>query len=208
MLPLQESAEGIRVFSIKENSLQEVLIAKKAFYSDESWIIKKADIIKKPKNIGFNSLGMEVESVDELHILEGFRPKILDQVYEGKVNFTIGDAIAALFLLSDQNINTRNIQGALYKIFIYPFFVPCLVVIIFFLVPISPRFLNVSLFSFMAILASLLTWGVLFMLIELANNKTISNEVGIITPVVLLFLFALWQWRKDTFVRKKEATYK
>jgi len=208
MLPLQESAEGIRVFSIKENSLQEVLIAKKAFYSDESWIIKKADIIKKPKNIGFNSLGMEVESVDELHILEGFRPKILDQVYEGKVNFTIGDAIAALFLLSDQNINTRNIQGALYKIFIYPFFVPCLVVIIFFLVPISPRFLNVSLFSFMAILASLLIWGVLFMLIELANNKTISNEVGIITPVVLLFLFALWQWRKDTFVRKKEATYK
>lgn len=196
MLPLQESAQGIRVFSIKENSLKEVLVASHAVYRNESWIIAEADMITKPDDIGFDSPGLRVNEAHNLHILEGFRPKILDQVYEGKVNFTIGDAVDALFLLSDQNVNTRNIKGALYKIFVYPFFVPCLIVIIFFFVPISPRFLNVSLFSFVAILASLLIWGILFMLIELSSNKTIPSEVGIVTPVVFLFLLALWQWRK------------
>jgi lipopolysaccharide export system permease protein len=71
-----------------------------------------------------------------------------------------------------------------------------LIVIIFFFVPMSVRFLNVSLFSFGAILATLLTWGMIMMLIELSNNKTVASEVGIVGPVVLLFFIALRQWRK------------
>ncbi len=196
MLPLQERAENIRVFSIKNNSLKEVLVASSATYIDEYWSIKEADIISKPDDMTLDSLGIKVTHENDLKILHGFRPKMLDQVYEGKVNFTIKDAIDALVLLKDQNINTSSIKGALYKIFIYPLFVPCLVVIIFFFVPISVRFLNVSLFSFGAILATLLIWGILFMLIELSNNKTIPSEVGVVAPVVILFLIALRQWRK------------
>ncbi len=195
MFPLQERAEGIRVFSIKNNSLKEVLVAKKAVYINDYWHIKQADIITKPDDLGFDSLGIKVSSVDDMKILEGFRPKILDQVYEGKVNFTIMDAVDAIFLLQNQNISISTIKGALYKIFIYPFFVPCLVIIIFFFVPISPRFLNVSLFSFGAILATLLVWGILFMLIELSNNKTIPSEIGIVAPIVILLLIAIRQYR-------------
>jgi len=196
MLPLQERAKGIRVFSIHDNILKEVIVASSAIYRDNSWYIANADIITKPDDMSFDSPGMKIKKAEGLKILEGFRPKMLDQVYEGKVNFTIKDAIDALLLLKDQNINTSAIKGALYKIFIYPFFVPSLVVIIFFFVPISVRFVNVSLFSFGAILATLLFWGVLFMLIELSNNKTIPSEAGVVAPIVILFLIALWQWRK------------
>ena len=196
MLPLQEKAEDIRVFSVHNNSLKEVLVAKEASYRDEYWYIKEADIIKKPDDLSFSSSGIEVNSVNDLKILGGFRPKILDQVYEGKVNFTIKNAIDAILLLDEQNINTSSIKGALYKIFIYPLFVPCLIVIIFFFVPMSVRFLNVSLFSFGAILATLLIWGILFMLIDLSNNKTIPSEIGVIVPVFILFLVALRQWYK------------
>lgn len=196
MLPLQKKAQNIRVFSIENGSLQEVVVASSAIYKDDYWHIKNANIIKKPKIINFESLGIKVTNVDDLKFLHGFRPKMLDQVYEGKVNFTIIDAIDALVLLKDQNINIDSIKSALYKIFIYPFFVPCLVVIIFFFVPISPRFLNVSLFSFGAILATLLIWGILFMLMELSKNKTIPSEIGIIAPVIILFLIAFRQWRK------------
>jgi len=196
MLPLQKKAQNIRVFSIENGSLQEVVVASSAVYKNEYWHIKNANIIKKPKEINFETLGIEVTNINDLKFLHGFRPKMLDQVYEGKVNFTIIDAIDALLLLKDQNINVDSIKSALYKIFIYPFFVPCLVVIIFFLVPISPRFLNVSLFSFGAILATLLIWGILFMLMELSKNKTIPSEIGIIAPVALLFLIAFRQWRK------------
>jgi lipopolysaccharide export system permease protein len=196
MLPLQERAEGIRVFLIKNNSLKEVLLAKEATYRDEYWYIKDADIITKPDKIEFDSLGIDVKNSKDLKILKGFRPKMLDQVYEGKVNFTIKNAIDAIILLDKQNIDISSIKGALYKIFVYPFFVPCLVVIIFFFVPVSVRFLNVSLFSFGAILATLLVWGILFMLIELSNNKTIPSEVGVLLPVFILFIVALRQWRK------------
>lgn len=196
MLPLQEKAEGIRVFSVDNESLKEVLVAKEAIYNNEHWFIKAADIITKPDDMTFESQGMRVTAKKDLEILDGFRPKMLDQVYEGKVNFTIGDAIAALGLLKDQNINTDGIKWALYKIFIYPLFVPCMVVIIFFFVPISVRFLNVSLFSFGAILATLLVWGILFMLMELSNSKTISNEAGLVAPIVILLMVSIFQWRR------------
>lgn len=196
MLPLQQSAQNIRVFSLENNSLKEVLVASKAKYRNDSWQIKKADIITKPDELEFGSAGIKVMESKDLEILQGFRPKMLDQVYEGKVNFNIRDAIDAYMLLSEQNINTDTIKSALYKIFIYPLFVPSLVVIIFFFVPISARFLNVSLFSFGAILASLMIWALLFVLIELSNSKTIPSEVGIIIPQIVLFLIALRQWRK------------
>jgi len=196
MLPLQEKAEGIRVFSIEKNSLKEVLVAKDAMYRDDAWFIPKASIILKPDDINFDSIGIRVSNENDFSILHGFRPKMLDQVYEGKVNFTIKDAVDAYLLLSDQNINTDVIKSALYRIFIYPFYVPCLIVIIFFFVPISARFLNISLFSFGAILASLMVWTFLFMLGELSKNKTISSEIGIILPVLIIFIISIVQWRK------------
>ena len=196
MLPLQERAIGIRVFTVKDKSLKEVLVASSATYLDDHWNIKSADIIIKPNNLSFDSLGIEVTNDKNLKILKGFRPKMLDQVYEGKVNFTIIDAFDALKLLEDQNINTSSIKGALYRIFVYPFFVPCLVVIIFFFVPISVRFLNVSLFSFGAIIATLVIWSILFSLIELSNNKTIPSELGIIAPIIVLFIVAVIQWKR------------
>ena len=195
LLPLQKRAEGIRVFSIKNGSLKEVIVAKIATYENNNWHIKEADVLVKPDKISFLSLGITVTKKNDLKILHGFRPKMIDQVYEGKVNFTILDALEAYTLLKNQNLPTDNIEGALYKIFVYPFFAPLLIIIIFFFVPISIRFLNVSFFSFVAILSTLLLWGVLFMLSELANNKTISNEIGILTPIMILFIIAFRQYR-------------
>ena len=198
LLPLQEKALGIRVFSVKNHSLKSILEAKSASYRHDAWNIRQADIITKPDDMSFDSSGIEVSEKKNLKILKGFRPKMLDQIYEGKVNFTIKNAIDAILLLENQNIDTTRIKGALYKIFIYPFFAPLLIIIIFFFVPMSVRFLNVSLFSFGAILSTLLTWGVLFSLIELANNKTIPTEVGVILPILLLGLIAAWQCKRHT----------
>ena len=194
MLPAQNRAEGIRIFNVDGTVLKEVLVASAASYKDGFWHIDEADIIVKPVDFTLSSKGMKLIKKRDLKILKGFRPKMLDQVYEGKINFTISEAIEGYLLLKKQEISTVSIEGALYKIFIYPLFAPCLIVIIFFFVPISTRFLNLSLFSFVAILTTLLVWGVLFMLSELANNKTITNEIGIILPIFILFIIALRQY--------------
>ena len=193
--PLQKKATDVRVFTVKDGSLSEVISSKEALYINGDWHLKEAHIIEKPSRIDMNS-SITIKDQQDLAILHEFKPKILDQVYEGKVNFTIGDALDALYLLKNQNINTSQIKSALYKIFVYPFFVPALITIIFFFVPPSSRFLNVSFFSFVAILSTLVVWGVLFMMIEYANNKTLPSEVGIILPVVILMLLAFAQYKR------------
>ncbi|MBA1437973.1 MAG: LptF/LptG family permease [Epsilonproteobacteria bacterium] len=198
LLPIEEKAIGVRVFQVKNNSLKTVIIAKEAKFKDNYWVLKKGDVITKPDSMSFDSKGVSVKQKKELKILKGFRPKVLDQVYLGQADFSLHDAWQAYALLSKQGIDTSNIVGALYRILIYPFFAPLLIVIIFFFVPISVRFLNVTLFSFGAILATLIVWGILFMLIELSNHKTIPSEVGIILPIVLLLLSALGFWKKYT----------
>ena len=79
----------------------------------------------------FDSNGIDVVNKNELVLLQGFRPKMLDQVYEGKADYTITDAFEALELLSKENINIDKIKAALYKSLIHPFYAPLLVVIIF-----------------------------------------------------------------------------
>lgn len=196
LFPLQEKAEDVRIFTVRNSALVEVVVAKSAVYYDNCWHIKKAHLISKPEQPSLNSAGVAIDEADNLRLLENFRPKILDQVYEGKVNYTIIDAIDAITLLESQKINVDRVKSALYKIFVYPLFVPCLIVIIFFFVPISPRFLNVSLFSFGAILGTLLVWGILFTMIELANTKTIPSEVGVIMPIIIMFFAAFFQWHR------------
>ena len=208
MIPVENAAEGIRIFSMKNSLLNEVLIASRAEFKNNFWYIKDANIIKKPIDMSFKSLGIITEEKDNIKILEGFRPKMLDQVYEGKVNYTIGDAISALLLLSNEEINTSLVRGALYKIILYPFFVPSLIVIMFFFVPISSRFTNIYLLSFLAIISTLLIWGTFFMLIELTNNKTITSEIGIVIPTLLLLIIAITRYRNFSKAQYKEVNSK
>lgn len=196
LLPLQKKAVDVRIFIMKDGSLRKMISAKQAQYRDDYWLIDDAKELITPTQMKKNAGGITVKEVKALKILSGFRPKILDQVYEGKVNFTIIDAIEALMLLSNQNVSVERILSSLYKTFVYPFFVPSLIVIMFFMVPISPRFLNVTLYGFGALLMTLMLWGVLFTLIELSNNKTVRPGLGIIAPQVLLLLIALWQFRR------------
>jgi len=196
LLPLQQKAEGVRVFKLKDKQLKTVIIANSAYYDNNSWHIKNADIIQKPDNFTFSSKGIKTSTAKDIQLLEGFKPKMLDQVYEGNADYTITSAWQAYKLLSTQKIKVAKIKAALYKSIIYPFYAPMLVIIIFFFVPISARFLNVSVFSFIAIISTLLIWGTLFMLSELAKNQTLSPEVGIVVPILLLLLIALRQlWK-------------
>lgn len=196
LYPLQKRAEDVRIFSMKDNILDEVVVAKSASYRNDYWYIEKAHLMHVPDKADFESAGVVIDPQDDLRLLKGFRPKILDQVYEGSASFTIQDSVIALRLLYDQDVNIDNIKSALYKIVVYPFFAPFLVVIIFFFVPASARFLNLTLFSFGAILSTLLSWGVMFFLIRLSNLKVIPGEVGIILPVLIFFAVAVYQLRR------------
>ncbi|MBD3798750.1 LptF/LptG family permease [Sulfuricurvum sp.] len=193
LYPLSKKAEEIRIFTFKDGKLKESLSASEATYHKGYWNIPKAHVIQLPEAYKFKGGGFISEDREELKVLRDFKPKILDQVYEGKANFTIQDAFDALKLLENQNVDVDKITSALYRIFISPWFAPILMVLFFTYTPVSGRFLNLSLFSFMAILITLIVWGVLFMMGELSNNKTLSPEIGVIAPIGMLVLFMFWR---------------
>ncbi|HEX5328994.1 LptF/LptG family permease [Sulfuricurvum sp.] len=193
LYPLSKRAEDIRVFTFEGDSLKESLSAKEAVYDNGYWNIQKAHLIRPPSGFDLKAAGLVAEDKENLKVLHDFKPKILDQVYEGKVNFTIGDGLDALKLLKNQNVDVAKITSAMYRIFISPWFAVILMVIFFTYAPVSSRFLNLSFFSFGAILVTLMVWGVLFMLGELSNNKTLIPEMGIIAPIVLLSSVMFWR---------------
>ncbi|MDD3595533.1 MAG: LptF/LptG family permease [Sulfuricurvum sp.] len=191
LYPLSKRAEDIRIFTFDKGNLKEALSATEAVYAGGYWNIKKAHLIRPPETLDLNASGIVSEDRTDLKLLKDFKPKILDQVYEGKVNFTIKDGLDALNLLENQNVDVAKITSAMYRIFLTPWFAPLLMIIFFSYAPVSSRFLNLSLFSFGAILITLLTWGVLFMLGELANNKTLTPEIGIAVPILILGIIML-----------------
>jgi lipopolysaccharide export system permease protein len=193
LYPLSKKAEDIRIFKFENGALSEALSAKEAVYNNGYWNIPKGHLIRPPEGFDLQASGVITEDKENLKVLRDFKPKILDQVYEGKANFTIGDGLDALKLLENQNVDVAKITSAIYRIFITPWFAPILMVIFFTYAPISSRFLNLSLFSFGAILITLIVWGLLFMLGELSNNKTLSPEMGIIVPIVLLCSVMFWR---------------
>ena len=197
LYPSIQKAKNIRIFKINDRNLVEVLNAKKANYKDYHWTMQDVNIIIKPKEFSIKNSKIKIIKEKEIKILKGFRPNILDQIYEGKVSFNIIDAIESIILLKSQGININKIKTSLYGSTIYPFFAPFLIIIVFYLVPLSSRFIKVSLFGFIAIITSLMVWGFLFALFKFTSSQVISPEYGIILPVFIILLISIFFWIKE-----------
>jgi lipopolysaccharide export system permease protein len=190
LYPLQKKAVGIRIFEIENKELKKIIKAKKAFFKGDAWNIINAEVIVKKGN------KISIAEKKVVKVLRGFKPKILDTIYEGKGAFTIFDAIYALKLLKAQNINLKKIRASLYYQTIYPLFALFLLVIIFYFVPVSQRMTNVAIFSFFAILFSLVIWGFLFLLAKLSMVGIVNPEVAILFPNILLAFASFFVFKK------------
>lgn len=184
--PLSQKAQDIRIFSFEQGKLKEALSAEEAYYSNHYWNIPKAHLVQPPNVLNLKGGGVSRHDVENIRVLHNFRPKILDQIYEGKVNYTITDALDAMKLLRSQNVDLTKVKSSLYRNFITPWFALMMIILIYAYVPVSSRFANLSLYGFGGILLTLIVWGLLFMSSELSNNKTLSPEVGIVAPIGIL----------------------
>lgn len=159
LLPLQKQAEGIHIYKINDGDIIETIIAKKAYFQNDKWYVVDAKIVTKPKELNFNSSKLEVRYEKFLNTLEGFKPKILDSVYEERSTFSILDAVSALMLLSKQEVNTDRIRAAIYYDLIIPFFVIPLIMLIFIYTSNNRRFFNIGTFTSFSIFGTLVIWG-------------------------------------------------
>jgi lipopolysaccharide export system permease protein len=196
LYPLEKKATDIHIFKIKNNDLVETIVGKKAYYQNNKWYVTDTKITRKPEIIDWNDSKLEISYEKFLYTLEGFEPKIINNVYKANVQFSILDAIKTILLLDDQNFNTNKIRAILYAQTLIPFFIIPLLVIIFIFSGVSSRFFNIAKFISIAVFFTLCIWGIIFLLQKLALGSIVLAEIAIIVPLVVLFITTNYLYRK------------
>ncbi len=196
LFPIQNLAEGIRLFNLdNDGKLSEVIQAKYAYYEGTKWVIYSAKFLENRKHMTLNSKAIKIIDKEKFFVLNGFKPKILNKIYESEINFNLTELIDAIKLMRSQGFNIEKLKISFYKIVVYPLFASLLIVIIFKYMPISSRFANINLFVFFAVISSLLIWGSLFALLKLSFTGNLISEYAVVLPVLILALIALWTFQ-------------
>jgi lipopolysaccharide export system permease protein len=195
LLPFEKKATNIRVFKFREDRLVEAIYAENALFLDNRWKLFNCKHLQVTTNPSGHDV-LRISTSKELNHLEGFRPKILDNIFEGRGNFSVWDAASALILLDDVAINLDKVKAALYIHVFIPFFAPLFIVFLVYFFPLSGRFSNMMSIAVASILSSLMIWGFFWVLQTLAMSGAASSEILIIMPIVLLALLSFYYFRK------------
>ena len=196
LYPIEKKAIDVHIFKTKNNDIVEIIVGEKAFYQNNKWYVIDTKITKKPGNINWSNSKLNVTYEKFLYTLEGFEPKIISNVYKGKAQYSVIDAIRTIMLLDTQEFNTNKIKAILYSQVVMPFFVLPLIVLIFIYTTPSSRFFNSALFISGMIFLSLSVWGILFLLQKLALGSIVLAEIAIILPVILFFIISYILYNK------------
>ena len=195
--PIKKQATGIKIFSVKDNDLSQIISAKSGYFYKDSWVLEDVVIKTKPKVKSINDQGLKQVKQEKYITLKDFRPKVIENIHKGEYNMSVIDTIDALRFFASQNVNLDRVKTLLYSHLLFPLFAPLLVVILFSKLPISSRFFNVAFLSFVFIFTTLSVWGILFILTKLASTSVIYPELGVILPISLLAIYALKQYYKE-----------
>lgn len=195
LYPLKKVAQNVHIYKIKDKDIVESIVAKKAYFQNNRWYVVDAKVLQKPANLQWKESKLDIQEEKFLHTLEGFKPKILDSVYEAKSSFSILDAFNALFLLKDQKVNTDKIRAALYYEILIPFFVLPIIMLVFAYASLNSRFFNMPRFTSISIFGTLIVWGFFFMLFKLSNGGVVKPEFSLLASLIVWYFIALYFYK-------------
>lgn len=187
--PLLQSAEGILIYEFKEDMLHSIIESKFAKFNGKDWILSNATLttIDNTK-LDFNNQPLQIKNESTYTTLHGFKPKILENIYERQESISILDALDAMRLLEKQGANTQKVRGALYNLIFFPLFAPLIMVCLAYFVPNSNRYANLSAITLAMILGILIVWGIFFSFSKLSISGLLQPEFSILLPIFILFL--------------------
>ncbi len=196
LLPLEKRAENIHIFKVADKDVIETIVGDIAYFQDDKWYVENVKIITKPKDLDMDSSKLDIRYEKYLETLEGFKPKILDNVYESKADFSIIDAISALTLLKAQGINTNKIRAILYNQMLVPFFVLPIILLIYAYASLNSRFFNLGKFTSFSVFGTLIVWGVFFILYKFTYGGVLIPEFSILLPMLFWVMGSLYFYNK------------
>ena len=190
--PISGEAKDVRIFDINGSNLRSATFGESAKFTDDAWLLKNAKIVNLPQNIKLGEKGLDIKTPSELKTLENFKPKTIESASAESSAITIPDAVDYILAFKDEGIGLNSTKTTLYNLAFAPFFAPFMVLIIYYFLPVTGRFFNLALKSFIFTIASLCVWGALFVMMRFARNGVVSPEVGVLLPIILLGAYAFY----------------
>lgn len=198
IFPLLQSAEGLHIYEFDKNnnSILRIVESPEAVFNGEEWNLQNVTIISLDENLQIGQNPLIIQNKETYTTLHGFKPKILENIYEQNGSISITDAYEAILLLDKQDVNTQKIRSLLYNLVFFPLFAPLAMICLSYFTPNSNRYTNLGLMTLGMILGVLVLWGIFFSLSRLSMSGFLQPEISILLPILALLLasfFALFK---------------
>lgn len=193
--PIEKKIEDITIFKVEGYQVRYTINAPMATFDGEKWTAYDATL--KTHMYENNELKRyTVEHKKSIETLEGYKPKIIESLYEGKA-LNIIDAYITWELLAKQNLNSDKIRASLYDKAVVPLFAMALLIILFFKLPFHARMMNIGSVIALSLASTFVIWGILFGLGQMGSNGVLIPELTTILPIVLLWSYAVYVYFTD-----------
>ena len=193
--PVHKRLENVTIFKVKGNRVLYTIHAPYALFDGKAWEARQATVKVHIYKAG-RLVRYRVEHKDTVMTLSGYKPKIIESLYEGKA-LNIVDAYNTWKLLEKQHLNSDKIRAALYEKMVMPLFAIALVIILFFKLPFHARMMRFGLVVAAALGVTFISWGVLFGLYQMGANGVITPEAAAVLPIVMLWIYAFYVFATD-----------
>jgi lipopolysaccharide export LptBFGC system permease protein LptF len=128
-------------------------------------------------------------SLGDIKTLQGFWPKILDNISNSQGTLSFTDLIKAIWLLSDSDLNIDKLRAKFFGVITTPLIVACAVLILGLTAPLSSRSSGWMRQSAVPSFVTLIIWGALT-----AIDKIMSASLFGLWPLVVCVIFTFWAW--------------
>jgi len=192
---VKKKIEDITIFKVEGYQVRHTIHSPVAVFDGTQWDAQDATIKTHVYENG-NLKKYTVEHKKSIKTLEGYKPKIIESLYEGKA-LNIIDAFNTWKLLEKQKLNSDKIRAALYNKVIIPLFSIALMLILFFKLPFHARMMNLGSVIALSLGTTFVIWGILFGLNQMGSNGVLIPELTAILPISLLWIYAIYVYFTD-----------
>lgn len=188
--PIKKRIDDITLFKVEGNQVRYTIKAPYALYNGSGWDAKNARL---KTHLYENDIlqSYRLEYKESIETLEGYKPKIMESLYEGKA-LSVIDAYYTWRLFSVQNLDSSKIRATFYDKVVTPLFSIAMLLIVFFKLPFHSRMVNISATLALSLGATIMVWGVLFGLGRIGYNGVVLPELTTVVPILVLLLYAIY----------------
>jgi len=193
--PIAKKITNITIFKVAGYQVRYTIKSPYATFDGYEWdahdATLKTHIYKDGKLVKYT-----IEQKEHISTLKGYKPKIIESLYEGKA-LNIVDAYNTWKLLNKQNLSSDKIRAAFYDKVVMPLFSIALMIILFFKLPFHARMMNLGGVIALSVGTTFVIWGVLFGLAQIGANGALMPELATLFPIVALWGYAMYVYITD-----------